>query len=404
MRRVLTVIPAPTFGGSSVQVVRLYEPLREAGWELVAAVPTEPGNVADRLREAGVEVHQTPMHRLRASTKPGPHLALARHTGSEIAALRRLVRATGASVVQNHGDLNPQGGIAGHLEGAAVHWEILDTRTPDAIRRVTMQLVTRLADSISSVGHELAATHPGALDFGDRCVVLYMPVEAAPFAAAHERRAAARAELEIADDEVCIGAIGNRNPQKGFEWLVRAAAIVRERRPEAVVRILGAPSPGHEAYERALREEAAALGLTGNAFVVRDPGRRVAELIGAFDLLCLPSVPRSEGMPTVILEAMAAGLPVVATDVGAVSEEVFDGETGRVVGALDPAALAAAVEELVADAALRRSMGEAGQRVFAQRFSLERLVGLWSEAYGKAVDHRSGRRRNAAVLRGDEAG
>jgi len=88
-------------------------------------------------------------------------------------------------------------------------------------------------------------------------------------------------------------------------------------RPDAVVRILGAPSPPHAAYERGVWEEATQLGLGDpRDFDVTDPGQRVPELIHAFDVLALTSVPRSEGMPTVILEAMAAGLPIVVTEVG----------------------------------------------------------------------------------------
>ncbi|MEA2123314.1 MAG: hypothetical protein QOI80_96 [Solirubrobacteraceae bacterium] len=398
MRRVLSVIPGPTFGGAATQAERLHRPLRALGWELVVVLAPDARPVIDRLTAAGLEVHVQPMHRLRASRAPGPHWALARHTLPETAALRRLVLGVGACVVQNHGDLNPQAGIAGHIEGAAVHWHLLDTRTPPALRRLTMPLVTRLSDSISTIGEVLADEHPGVRGLGERCVVVYPSVDAAAFAGARDRRAAARAELGVPDGALCVGAIGNRNPQKGHQWLVRAMARVRAQRPGAVVRILGAPSPGHEGYEAELRAEAAALGLRDDdgSFRIVDPGRRVPELIGAFDILCMPSVPNSEGLPTVLLEAMAAGVPVVATDVGAVREAVEPGRTGAVVPALDAEALAAAL--LAVAAAPQATVAAARARVLSD-FSLDALAGRFDRAYALALEHRAGRRRTAAMQR-----
>lgn len=389
MRRVLSVIPGPTFGGAANQVMQLAGPLREQGWDVVAVLPDEPGNAAPRLLDAGVEVHQRRMRRLRNTRSPGPHLALARDTWSDIAGLRRLIRATGATVVQNHGDLNPQAGIAGHLEGAAVHWQLLDTRTPRRVRPATMQVVTRLADSISTVGRALAREHPGAEAFGDRCITVFPPVAHERFRDARSRRDAARAELGLPAAAVVIGAVGNRNPQKGHDSLLRAAARIRG----AAVRVLGALSPGHEDYERSLHDTAAALGLA--EFAAVDPGGRVHELIGAFDILCMPSVPNSEGMPTVILEAMSAGIPVVATDVGAVAEI---GAGVVIVPPGDDDALADALTRLAEDPELRESTGSAG-RERSEWFSLDRLVGLYASAYEAAVAHRRRRRRTAALSR-----
>jgi glycosyltransferase involved in cell wall biosynthesis len=197
----------------------------------------------------------------------------------------------------------------------------------------------------------------------------------------------------VPDGAPVIGAIGNRNPSKGFEHLARALAHARREHPQAVARVLGAPSPPHAAWERAVLEEARGLGLDETAFSMRDGGTRVPELIAGFDVFALSSVPRSEGMPTVILEAMACGLPVAATDVGAVRELVADGETGLVVAPEDPTALGAAIARLLGDRALRARMGAAGRRHFAERFSLDRLADRHAEAYRLALAHRDARRR-----------
>jgi glycosyltransferase involved in cell wall biosynthesis len=393
------VIPAPTFGGATNQVLRLAAPLADAGWELITVLPDEPGNAAPRLEEAGLPVHRLRMARLRNTLSPQPHLTLARQAPGQVRALRQLIRDVGATLVQNHGDLNPYGGIAGHLEGAAVHWQLLDTRTPIPVRHVTMPLVRRLADSISTVGRALAEGHPGAVGLGERCVTVFPPVDQDRFANAREHRSAARRELGVADDAVLVGAIGNRNPQKGHDALVRAVASLRSELPAIAVRVLGAPSPGHDAYERSLHDTARDRGLDAGAFSVLDPGTRVPELIGALDVLCMPSVPNSEGIPTVILEAMAAGVPVVATDVGAVREAIPNPELGVVVAAADDGALTAGIRELVGDAARRERVAAAAREQVRKNFSTAGLVEAYVQAYELAVEHRATRKRRAALSR-----
>ncbi|MCH8950285.1 MAG: glycosyltransferase, partial [Chloroflexi bacterium] len=103
----------------------------------------------------------------------------------------------------------------------------------------------------------------------------------------------------------------------------------------------------------------------------------------------LPSVPLSEGAPTVILEAMLMGLAVIATDVGAVSEIVEDRVTGYVVPPEDPQAIAEATLRLLRDDDLRARMGRAGRKRAMERFSVERCVDVHLQAYACALQQRA---------------
>jgi glycosyltransferase involved in cell wall biosynthesis len=112
----------------------------------------------------------------------------------------------------------------------------------------------------------------------------------------------------------------------------------------------------------------------------------VPQLLAESDVFVLSS--RSEGFPVSILEAMAAGLPVVASDVGGVSEAVVDDETGLLVPPGDAAALAAALERLARDPDLAARLGDAGFRRLRERFSWDAILKRWEQVYAAALHRR----------------
>jgi len=385
------VIHGPAFGGAHNEALRLDRPLAERGVESLVVLPEEAGAAAARLRAEGVQVLTMPLHRLRATPDPRIQGAFVASLRREVGALRGLIRERGIDVVQVHGCTNPQGALAARAEGRAVLWYLFDTRAPMAIRRLAMPLVVRLSDAIMSTGNAVARMHPGAESVGQRLVLVYPPVSARELAPDPGARRSARAELGVEQEAPLVGSIGVLNPQKGHEHLIRAAAVIADRRPDVRFRVLGGPSPAHAAYERRLRREVARRGLS-ERFQFVDPGNRVPALVHAFDVVALASVPRSEGIPTVVLEAMAAEKPVVATRVGAVPEVVDEAATGIIVEPRRPEALASALLRLLEDRELRESMGAAGRRKVLERFDLEHLADLRLRALELALAHSRERR------------
>ena len=391
--RALSVINNPVYGGAHNELLGQRAGLAAAGWETLALVTDEPATGLERLRAAGVDVTAIRLHRLRASKDPRLHAALVSGFGSEVQAIRRVIRHRGIDLVQVHGPTNPHGAIAAHLEGVAVCWHIYDTVAPPGLLRVLMPMVIRIADSITTIGRALAESHPGCLSIGDRLVVTSPPVDFERFRPDPQRRAAARTELGIPAGAIAIGTVGNRNPSKGHMDLLEATASLAQRHPAVVLRIMGARSPAHAQYEAGLHAFVAERGL-GDRVRFIEPGDRVAELLPALDVFAMTSVPRSEGMPTSILEAMACGIPVVATDVGAVVEEVDHGRTGLVVAPEDPSAAAQALERLVAEPELRRAFGAAGLERVRAEFGIDRVVERRVRAYEVALAHRRARARS----------
>jgi glycosyltransferase involved in cell wall biosynthesis len=154
----------------------------------------------------------------------------------------------------------------------------------------------------------------------------------------------------------------------------------------ALARVQGSPFAativGDGPERPAVEAEIGAAGLEG---VVELAGERhdVASLLAGADVFVLSS--RSEGAPLSVLEAMAAGLPVVASAVGGVPESVADGATGLLVPPGDAAALAAALEQLLADSALRRRLGAAGRERVRARFDLAELQRAHLELYAREL-------------------
>lgn len=170
-------------------------------------------------------------------------------------------------------------------------------------------------------------------------------------------------------DEPVITTIGNIRRVKGHDLFIRAASIVKDRFPHAKFCIAGAVlEPDYYAELKAL---VSSLALE-ERFAFLGPVDDVRGLLSCAEVFVLPS--RSEGFSNSIVEAMASGLPVVATDVGGNSEAVENCVSGVIVPPEDVQALARALDDLLADPTRAREMGEAGKAIARRKFSIEAMM------------------------------
>jgi glycosyltransferase involved in cell wall biosynthesis len=394
MRR-LQVIHYPTFGGPHNEALRLAAPLAKRGWETTVLIPDEPGNALARLQDGGVDVVTMPLGRLRALKDPAAHVRFLGGLLPQIHAIRQLIRERQIALVQIGGLVNPHAAIAARLEGVPVVWQVVDTRTPQLLRRAMVPVVKRLADTVLSTGRLTTAAHPGLEAMGERLIPFFPPVDCAAFAPRPELRDEVRAEWGINGSRPVMGAVGNINPMKGIEYLIEATAKIANlpERPRLV--LAGSEYESHTGYSQRLRDLIVDLGLTEGDDVLFLGGRSdIERQLQGFDVMVMGSVPMSEGTPTSILEAAACGIPAVATRVGGVSEIIEDGVTGYVVPPLDPAALAAAVERVLGDPARRTAMGVAARKAAAERYDVEVCAQTHLEAFEAAIEHKRSHRRS----------
>lgn len=184
---------------------------------------------------------------------------------------------------------------------------------------------------------------------------------------------AKRRELGIPDDGIVLGIGVRLTAQKGITYLIQAMPEVVARLSRVMLVIAG-----EGPLEDELKTQAVRLGVDRHVLFV-GPRTDMADLLKVFDLYVLPSL--WEGLPMVLLEAMAAGCTIVATSVGGVPSAIENDVNGLLVPPKDPAALAAAINRAIEDEPLRRRLALAARQVFASRFSAETMTRRYERLY-----------------------
>jgi glycosyltransferase involved in cell wall biosynthesis len=198
-------------------------------------------------------------------------------------------------------------------------------------------------------------------------------------------RAARREQLGVGGDVPLCAAAGRLVRKKGFEYLIDAAAST----PGVVLAIAGEGTLHDELRERAR----AADVLERVRWLGNQTQDRVGELFAAADMICVPSVRDDsgnvDGLPNVVLEALASGTPVITTAAGGIGAVAEHGRTAMVVPERDAAAIAAAMVRIVADPDASRRLGTAARDFVSQQFGWERTAGRLEAAYDRALAFKS---------------
>lgn len=200
-----------------------------------------------------------------------------------------------------------------------------------------------------------------------RLGLIYNGIDATRFAGAASREAL-RARLGLPPQALVMCIVANLIPYKGHADLIDALALAAPSLPPGWRMLVAGRDDG---IGPQLKDQAKRLGLADN-IVFLGPRKDIADILGASDVGILCS--HEEGFSNAILEGMAAGLPMIVTNVGGNAEAVVDGATGLVVPPRDPGQLAAAIVRLPADPALRAQMGQAGRARVAACFGVAQFV------------------------------
>lgn len=298
----------------------------------------------------------------------------------------RLARERRIQIIHSHGKgAGLYGRIAARLTGAAsIH--TFHGIHPAGYGRPYLRLERALARWSFAVVHvsESQAAEARALGLAPagRTRVIVNGIDAAFVRAAAARAPISRAMLTLRPDALVLATVARFDPVKRLEVLVRALPLLVARVPEAQLLIVG-DGPEREAL-RALARRLA----PGDRVVFAGAIPDAARVLPLVDLYVTAS--RREGLPLAVLEAMACGLPVLATEAPGHVDAVEPEVTGRLVPVDDAPGLAAAAALLLRDPALRARMGRAGRERVEQRFSRARVLGEIAGLYREAVGFPAG--------------
>ncbi|MCB2223816.1 MAG: glycosyltransferase [Actinobacteria bacterium] len=355
--RVLYLIDSLGHGGAERLLVAYLRHLPSLGIDpIVAALQERSGNPAAAAIEAlGVPVLDLGIERLR-----------------QRGAYRRVADAVERSrpdVVHTQLEFaNVLGAAAGHRRGVPVVATLHTLEEPPPLSRAGLRMrlmawsLRRHASLVIAVSEHARRHHLRHLRLPPGLVAtIHNGIETGRFAPRPGARDAARASLGLPASAPVAATVAVLRPPKGIDRMLRALPRIAARHPGVRYLVVG-DGPARPDLEA----EAAAHGVAER---VTFAGNRadVEAMLAAADVFVLPSL--TEALPTVIAEAMAAGLPVVATDVGGTSEMVGPA-TGALVPPDDPAALADAVTAVLDDPARAAAMGDAGREAAADRFDL----------------------------------
>jgi len=346
-RLVVHVDTAATWRGGQNQVLLTAQGMAACGAR-TEIVCRAGGELESRARAAGAVVRPVS---LRGDLWPPGILALARR-----------LRQEPGSVLLLHDPHAVSAGLVASRLGRRV--PLVAVRRVDfPLRGVLSRAKYAACDRVIVVSRAIGLVMEGAGLASDRLRLVY---EGVPDRAPAPGGRAALAELGVPEGVPVVGNVAALTGHKDHVTLLEAMALLRQQLPQARLVIAGEGE-----LRGALEARARGLGVAERV-VFAGFRRDLDRLLPAFSVFCLSS--HLEGLGTSVLDAMAFGLPVVATAAGGIPEAVEDGVTGRLVPPRDPGALAAALAEAMGDEARRRAWGAAGRRRFLERFSVERMV------------------------------
>jgi len=376
-RRVLYVAWAPFFSGAERALLLTLKSLAGTGYDPRVLAGTD-GEFSAEVRKLGIPCDVAPIARLEAR-RPIAGLR------SVAAVLKSATRHRASLVHANEVASYQPAGYAARVLGvpAIAHVRFVDTN--EGFRWFLRPRFSRAVFVSRAFLEAAQAEAPGLFD--ERGVVIYDAVEPQPVWT-DQQVAQCRRELGIPADRLAVALTGQVAEVKGIWDFVESARLLAARRPETMFVVLGDDLQTRSALRLSMEARVQKLGLS-ERFRFLGFRRDAPQIVQSFDVVAVPS--HVEPLGLAALEAMAAGRPVVGSRVGGIPETVVDGETGLLVEPRRPDSLAAALDVLVGDPALRRRMGAAGRQRAEAEFATDRharsVQHLYDEILAPAAVH-----------------
>ena len=376
--RVMHFLPGNTVGGISIQTLDVSEELNKRGFESVIVTPDEPGDFLQMAEKRGVETAQLPYFLPKHFDSLQAILWNIRWLLTfpmSVWQLRSAFQDYDSDAVHLNGLMMLQPGLAAQLEEINVVWYLVsDNIYPDWLVRAIIPFVNRIADEIVLIAESNREFY---LQQGKDITVIPGGIDTSQLNSQQVDETAVtklKDKYDIDQDDTVVVTLAKTHPMKGQKYAIEA--INRMGRDDVKYLIVG-PERDQE-YTDKLRTLIDSYDLEDEVHITGYVDEKTTAL-GVADIFLLPSL--GEGTPLAIMEAMAMGVPTVATSVGGVPDMLDGGIAGKLIPQEDPDSIAKALDEYISDPELMRRRSSKASKLAETEFSIERISNKYASLY-----------------------
>jgi glycosyltransferase involved in cell wall biosynthesis len=387
--RVLYVSHSAQLYGAEQSLLLLLKGLDKSRFSPVVVLPRE-GPLKKCILDLSIPVEIVPsIQKWLTSTswilRPLHDVGLVPFWVRSVWTLAGLIRRYRIQLVHTNSLVVIDGALAARLAGIPHVWHAREIIAPGPPYQfilghaATLSLINDLSDRVITISYAVRRCLDQE-DDNSRFLLVYNAINLQDFEATGSRDAVRRM-LRMQNGAFLVGTVAGLIPAKGYEDFIPAAAQVRKAMPNT--RFVAVGDASRESYRRKVVELINQHGLEGS-FLLLGFRRDVADIISALDLLVLPS--RYEPFGRVLVEGMAAGKPVIGTNVGGIPEIIEDGVNGLLVAPGSPDELAQAIKKILQNPELARRIAAAGRESARARFNPQRYVNQIQQVYEELIE------------------
>lgn len=366
--RVIQLVEDLKIGGAERVIADIAEGVDRNLFDASVWCVSRGGETAEELRKKGIEVrvlgiksYHNPLNIFRLSSQLKKAIPDIVHTHGYFASVigRLAARRARISVIISHVH--------------STYWEYKKKHIlmEKALSRITDRIIC-CSKAVENFVRGYEKIKP------EKTLMIYNGVDEDRFSTVPDT-SSLRAQLAIEEGASVVGTISSLTPHKGHAYLIQAAVKVHDSWPAAKFLIVG-----DGLLRKTLEEQAGRLNIASSV-IFAGIQKNIPEVLSLMDVFVLPSYSR-EGLGIAIIEAMAAGKPVVATNIGGIPEVVKDGETGYLAPPQNPEALAQAIIKLLQNPTNAKAMGKQGRIRFEKKFTKKRMLSEVENLYAALID------------------
>jgi len=380
--KILHFLPGNTVGGISLQTLDVSENLNARGFENVIVTPDESGGFLQMASERGVETARMPYflpNHFDSLNSIVWNIRWIAGFPSSVHRLRGCYRQHHPDIVHLNGLMMLQPALAARLEGIDIVWYLVsDNIYPRWLVKSVMPFVNRAADRVVLIS---ASNREFYMQQGEDVSVIPGGVDTSQLGPEHvndESVAALEDEYDIGSDDAVIVTLAKTHPMKGQKYAIEAM----NRMDHTNIKYLIVGPNRDQEYTNELRRMIDSYDLGETVYITGFVDEKTTAL-GVADIFLLPSL--GEGTPLAIMEAMAMGVPTIATAVGGVPDMLDQGNAGQLVPSKDSDSIVTAIEEYMSNPGLMEQHSTEASKLAESEFSVERISDRYESVYGSLV-------------------